>query len=73
LHDARDDADAMQVASRWLLGVSAALGDEKKQSAFCRGRFDRAKRSLASDEQRHGDIREDDDVAKRKYRETTQV
>ena len=55
----------MQVAGRRLLGVGAPLRDEEQQSAFRRRRLDGAERRLASDEQRHRDVREDDDVAER--------
>jgi hypothetical protein len=49
------------------------LGDEKEQSALCRGGLDRAKRPLASDEERHRDVREHDDIAEWENRETAQV
>ncbi len=67
LNDARDDADAMQVAGRGLLGVRALLRDEEERAAVGSRRLDRVERRLPSDEQRHGDVRKDDDVAQRQY------
>jgi hypothetical protein len=63
----RDDSDAMQIPRRRLFGIGAPLCDEKEPSTFLCGSLDRAERLLSADEERHGDVREDDDVAQREY------
>ena len=73
LRDARDDADAMQVARSGFLGVGAALGDEEEEPALRRRRLDGAQRSLAADEKRHRHVGKNDDVAKWKNGETARV
>ena len=65
LYDARDDADAIQVSCCGFLHVGAALRHEEQHAVLARGSLDRRERCRAADEQRHRDVREDDDVAER--------
>jgi hypothetical protein len=55
----------MQIASCGLFSVSAALSDEKELASFLRRRLDGPERLSPADEERHGDIRENNDVAER--------
>jgi hypothetical protein len=65
LDDSRNGANAVKIPGRRFLGVGATLRDQEQQSAFGRRRLDRSERSLAANDERHGDERKYDDVAER--------
>jgi hypothetical protein len=69
LENSRDHAHAMQIAGGWFIRVGISLRDEEEHPALVGGRFDRRQRAGATDQERHGDEREHNNVAQREHRQ----
>jgi hypothetical protein len=69
LHDAADDAGAVQVSRCGFLFLSVALGDQQNELVFRERGFDGRERSRPSNEQRDDYIGENDNIPKRKDRD----
>ena len=71
LDDTRNRTDIKQIIGRWIFDACIALCDEQKLFVRLLRRRDIAKstkRLLASDEERHNHLREDNNVSQRQHR-----